>query len=839
MEESMHGDERVLSFLDKLRAKSKLIDVNDEQKLSRKDKESGKLEDAEAVKELSEEEKKAARKKERALERKRRKQYRTPVWKVFLKALLYLFGLISIVLCVVVVAIAMYLAKETINDEELLDINSLKLSYATQFMAKDNETGEWYEYERIYGDENRVWTDYKEFPQCLIDATVASEDKTYFEHSGVDLKRTSSVMVDLALKSMGFPGLYSNTQGGSTITQQLIKNLTEEDSTDVPRKIREIYRAYQLETRFTKEQILEAYLNTFRLGGQVAGIEAGANHYFGVTTSELTAAQSAAIICITKAPVKNDPYLDAKENQYQREKVVLYLMHEQGLLTDDEYAAALKESAQFDFSQLNAGTRRMKSIYSWFTDTAIKSILQDFQDIKGLTEAEAYELLYKGGLRVYLTMDPMIQEVVEDVALNGYLYNNGRNKGFLRQKEYEKIPADELPLLDEDGELVLDENGIPVTVRPKKNQPQAAIVVMNFKGELMGVAGGIREKESSLCQNRAVDSTRQTGSTMKPLGAYSLGLEENVFTYSTGFMDSSDPVGGVSFKNYDGGYREGRVSMPEAIKVSLNTTAVCAVYEMGYEKTYEYLENSLGITSLDARDMGPGPLALGTLTHGISPYEMCAAYSVFGNDGTYHDPHCYTRIEDARGEVVLDKEAHIKHRYAVSPQTALMMNRMLQGVITGGTGRNARPNNTTLPYAGKTGTTSDWKDFWFIGMNPYYVCAVWEGYDEPIKMRTIEPKPTQLIFKEIMGRISENLPYKDFPTVNEVGGIVMRYYCRDSGFLASGGCPSAQGYYKIGHLPRGCNHEVDAATKKDEEEDELDVPKPKPPKPPKPPVEED
>jgi len=727
---------------------------------------------------------------------KKSKKEKRPWWKVVLKAALYMFSLLAVTICILSVVIAIYLNKETVGDEELLDLRAIKLSYATQYMVMNDETGEWEEYDRIYGDENRIWVDYKDMPDDLVQCTIASEDHNFEHHNGVDIKRTAGAMTDQALKAVGLPGLYSNTQGGSTITQQLVKNITDDDATTIPRKIREIYRAYQLEKRFSKDEIMEAYLNTIALGSNTAGIESAANYYFGVTTKDLTVAQSAALICITKSPTAYNPYLYPDANKYQREDVVLYAMRNEGMLTEEEYRAARAESETFNFDEPAGTMQRASQVTSYFTDTAHGEVLRDLVEIAGYSEEEASELYYKGGLRVYLTMDKKVQEVVEDVAVNGDM---------LRPLEYEDIPKDELPLLDEDGEEVLDEDGKPVTKRlkPEDQQPQSAIVVMDYEGNLKGIAGGIREKTHSRGLNRAIEP-RQTGSAMKPLGAYCLGIEFNYFTYSTAFYDG--PVRGNWPANYNNSYAEADVTVAEAIRVSLNTTAVQAMEKVGAPVTYDFLENGLGISTLDEDDKSTGPLALGGMTYGVSPYEMCAAYQVFGNDGTYYEPHAYSRVENSRGEVIIDKTAKLKVNYKViSPETSMIMNRLLQLVVMGGgTGSNAKPriNPANLPYAGKTGTTSNLKDYWFMGMNPYYVCAVWEGYDEPRTLKLLEPKPIQLIFREVMGRICEDLPYKNFPVAP---GVSEAAYCKETGELASGGCKeTGLGFYKDGNMPPPC-----------------------------------
>ncbi len=767
-------------------------------------------------------------------------------WRVVGRLALFVVCIGIIAACVVAVAAAMYLAKATADDDEALDLNSLELSYATRLMAMDQETGDWFEYERIFGGENRVWVSYDEFPDELIRAAVSSEDQRFWDHKGVDLKRTIGAFINEYVVQ-----IWSNTQGGSTIDQQLIKNITNEKSVGgmegALRKMREIYRAYMLERHYSKEQILEAYLNTFRLGGQVAGIESAANYYFAKSTSELTLAESAAIVCITKYPTAYDPYLNPDENKYQRENVVLWGMHERKEITDQEYQDALAESEHMVFTKGDT-VQSATHVYSYFTDTAVREVIKDLQEINGMTSAEANDAFYGyseleyekdengeyvldengekietgnifnggGGLTVYLTIDTKIQEAVEDVAFNPIYWDtetygpvNGRNP---ETREYNDViwPALEYEdVKDENGEYVLDADG-KRTQQLAKNQVQAAMVVMNYEGELLGVAGGIREKEGSLNQNRAVDSKRQTGSSMKPIADYAPALELDKITYSTVFADApSETIGGQPWpRNYSRTYGAA-VTVYDGLRQSLNTTAVHVMKLIGPDYSFDFLTTSLGITSL-VEDKGDGvsdrtlSLALGGLTEGISPYEMAAAYQVFGNDGTYTTPHCYTRVIDSRGAVVINKEQNIQTIKALSDDTAMIMNRLLQGVAKAGTG-TAMMRNSKLPIAAKTGTTSDNYDFWAIGMNPYYVMAVWEGYDEPDYMYTYRPHPTQQAFNLVMNKISEGLEYKSFPVADDV---IQASYCTATGRLASGACPSvATGFYKKDNVPGYCSHE--------------------------------
>ncbi len=714
-------------------------------------------------------------------DKRRKKGTFKKVLAIIFKTIFGLGCLCVIAGCVGLVLVSIYLVNVTQDDETLLDINSIKLSYATILMVKDKETDEYYEYQRIVGDENRVWVDYSDMPNCLVNAAVASEDMRFWTHSGVDWKRTVAAFVNQYVMQ-----LYSTTQGGSTIPQQLIKNITTEDDVSgvagALRKVREIYRALVLSQRFSKEQIMEAYLNTMRFSGNVAGVGAAAQYYFGKECSDLTPAECAAILCITKAPTAYNPFTNPDKNKSQRD-TILYQMYEQGYLGESEYNAAQKESDAMVFDTPNTSTAGTE-VYSYFTDTVIGDVLDDLVEIAGYTREEAYSAFFEGGLTVYTTMDPFIQSTLEDIAINGEMW----------PKFY-----------DSDGEL-------------EEEQPQAAMVVMDYEGNVLGVVGGLGEKQESRGLNRAVDSTRSTGSSMKPLAAYAPGIELNKIHYSSLFPDTPSTVyNDVEWpRNYDTTYGL-PCTVADAITRSLNTVAVHVIQLVGIDFSFDFITTRTGISTLvDSRYSASQnmtltdrtlSLALGGLTDGVSPLEMCAAYAMFGDGGYYHTPHTYTLVTNSRGDVIIDKTANLQTIKAISDDTAYIMNKLLQNVIyqRTGTGYYALPDDSELPYAGKSGTQSDNTDFWFVGMNPYYVMSLWEGYDEPEWITDPRPHPIQVAFSEVMGTISAELEYKDFPVAEDV--VALRY-CKASGDLATEQCPdTAIGYYKKDNIPGYCIHE--------------------------------
>ncbi len=694
------------------------------------------------------------------------------------RILRFVFNFIVSVICigiitgaVVATLISIYVVDVTKYDGDLLDENKVQLSYTTILYAKD-ESGTYYDSQRLVGDENRVWISYSEMPDYLINAVVAVEDQRFWTHSGVDWKRTFAAFINEYLLP-----IFGNTQGGSTITQQVIKNITSDNSTDsisgALRKIREIYRAIMLENQHSKEEILEAYLNTFRLSGQLAGVEAAAKEYFNCTTQELNVAQCAAIICVTNAPTKYNPLTNPDANKERRE-YVLYTMHEQGYLTDDEYAEALQQSEDMVFTNtlidgqlaIPQTEETETTVYSYFTDMVINDVINDLVEINGMTDGEAWNMVFNGGLRIYTTMEKLCQDTYNSL------------------------------MLDDMFSTVLDEYG---------ERPQAALITLNTEGEVVGVMGGVGEKTQSRTLNRAVDSLRSIGSSMKPIGVYGPAIEINAITFSTLFPDTPLQVsesGGISNwpVNFSHSYG-GPITVAYAIAQSINTVAVRCLQLIGFEYSYAFLTTRLGISTLDETlDKSYSPLALGGLTNGISMRELCAAYVPFSNGGTYYEPHSYTKITDYEGKIILDKTRNIKIVKAFADDSAMIMNKLLQGVMNGGTGIAARYGN--MPLAGKSGTTSDDYDYLFVGMNPYYVTVTWLGYDIPGKLPS--KYASRNSFKYVMSAISAPLEYKTFPVASNV---VSAAYCTVTGDLAGGGCGSTgTGWYKSDHLPPTCNH---------------------------------
>ncbi len=712
---------------------------------------------------------------------------RASFWQVLVRLFVFFLCVGIIGACALAVGATLYIAEVTADDYKTLDIDNIKLSLSTLIMVKDPDTGEWVEHERLYSGQNRVWVDYADFPDCLVDAIIASEDIRFRTHHGVDWKRTIFAFLNQFLRLFGI-NLADNIQGGSTITQQLIKNITNEKEVKgfdgILRKVREIYRALNMEKNYSKTQILEAYLNTFSLGSQVAGIESAAKYYFGKTTSELDLAECCSIVVITKYPGWYDPYISPEDNKIQRD-YVLRTMLENEMITQTQYDTAKAKSDVMEFDRSNIDNASTSSLYDYFTDTVIEQVYQDLKKYKNLSSEEAYKLLYQGGLKIYTTMDPKVQASVEKAAWNKDIWPDYK--------------------LDSEGNRL-------------ENQIEGAIVVMNYDGEVVGIANGIREKTASLSLLRGYTSARQTGSSMKPVAVYAPAIELKKIHFSSLFQDiATEKVNGRSWPtNFSNTYGT-PITVYKAVAKSLNTIAVQTMQLIGVDFAFDFLTQSLGFTTLvDGRwDDAQGitltdrtlSTALGGLTDGCTVTEMCAAYASFGNLGVYKSPRFYTLIEDYTGDVILDKNKVAQTNQAMSPQTAYIMNQILQGVTREGTATAVR-KGAKFTTASKTGTTSDNNDFWTIALNPYYCCAGWMGYDQNGKMTPYSLHyDIQYAVRDVLNEITNDLPEKEFERPD---GITTASFCLSSGFLTSSGCKSTRtGYYTKDNMPNSkCMHSL-------------------------------
>ncbi len=643
---------------------------------------------------------------------------------------------------------------------EELDVESLTLNQNSTIVYIDKETGEEKELLKISSEENREWVDIEKIPVNLQNAFISIEDERFMEHKGYDILRTARATLTWVGNKL--TGRSNVSLGGSTITQQLIKNVTgEKDQTPV-RKIREISRAVALEKELDKSQILELYLNCIYLARGCNGVQTAAGTYFGKDVSELDLAECASIAGITQNPSAYDP-INNPDNNKKRQLLVLGKMLELGHITQEEYDTAAKQ--KLEFTDEEAREEYEPKTNSYFMDQVIRDVLRDLQ-AQGYSQSLANKILYSGGVKIYASYEPKIQEAVEK------FYSDRDNFA-----------------------------GAEI---------QSAITVIDVRtGQVVGIAGGIGEKTASLTLNRASQSPRQPGSAIKPIAAYAPAIENFYITPGSIFADKATSYNGWVPRNYDYAYR-GNVDVRRAVRTSLNTVPVEIISRMGPQTSYDFLTKNLGVTTLvESRningeifsDIGLSQLALGGLTDGMTTLEMAAAYVPFANGGIYYKPYTYTEVKDKEGNVILSSER--SGRTAMKESTAYTMTDMLIDVVTSGTGAGASVSGANYT-AGKTGTTSDNKDRWFVGYTPYYVAAVWYGYDIPREIYASN-NPCIPVFRSIMNSAHSTLDDRS-RTLERPDDVISVRCCTDSGKRATSKCPdSTYSYYESDNLPPYCD----------------------------------
>ena len=689
-------------------------------------------------------------------------------WQVFLKVVLTmcLVGLIS----VLIVGGAGLAWAYSIDASIDYDLNDLELNFTTTVYVQDKETNGFVEYQRLHGEFNRIWipyhaneakdkenTEYDGIPQQLVDAFVAIEDKRFYTHYGVDWKRTIGAVVN------EFVPIYSSRQGGSTITQQLVKNLTDDRDQSAMRKVREIMRARYLEKNYAKDTIIECYLNTIPLGHGLYGVEVAANYYFGKSANELTLLECASLASITKGPSIYAPD-DNPENNKTRREIVLKFMLDQGLITQEQYDAALSEELSLVASREELNE---VSVNNYFIDALIVQVTNDLADKYGWDDAHAAENFYSGGYKIYSTLDPNIQSTIDEVFSNSELYG----------------------LKGKDGQ-----------------QLQGAFTIMDYNGRVRGMAGGIGEKTANLGLsgfNRATDAVRQPGSTMKPIAAYAPAVENGIIHYSSILNDTATNYNGWTPKNWYNSYWGG-VTTHYALERSINTIPVYLVNKLGTQNCYDFLTQKLGITTLNSNDIDLSPLGMGGTNGGITTKESAAAYAIFGNGGKYYEPTLYYAVYDQHNDIVLS-HTEVKPTTAISEDTATVMNKMLQTVVYGsnGTGKGAAEYVKNMKIYAKTGTSNNSNDLWFVGGTPYYVASCWCGYDS---QQTISDSAiARKMWGAVMSKVHSGLEARSFDTSSYASD---RFYCTETGLLATDACPSKSvGWYTKNNVPSICkNH---------------------------------
>ena len=605
-----------------------------------------------------------------------------------------------------------YYVKTCLTPNTDISLEDYKLSESSTIYYQDS-SGQWQELVTLAGKQKRIWVDYDQIPWYMEKALVAIEDKRFYEHKGVDWYRTAGAFVEMFAKM-------ETSYGGSTITQQLIKNLTGKDDVTIQRKLTEIFGALELEKKYDKEEIVEWYLNAVYFGEGCWGVQTAAETYFGKDVSELSLAECACIVGITNKPTLYDPFYNEEKNK-ERQETILREMYDQGYIDYQMYIDAVNEDISAALVH-SPGEEYSQEIYTYYEEMVVDDVITDLMELKGISYEAASTLLYNGGYSIYSCLDPNIQAIVDNV------YQNVEN--------------------------------IPSTWRSSQ-QLQSSIVIMDpYTGQVKAISGGVGEKTQNFPLNRATKTQRSPGSSFKPIASYGPATEYGLITPNTLVNDSANiHLSGTSwYPSNDGGGNFGVLTILEALQYSLNTVAAQIVDKLGPERSYDFLQNRLGVTSLVPDDCAYAPMALGQLTNGITVREMAQAYCAFVNDGIFTYARSYTKVLDSDGSVLIDNQPETI--VAFSPNTAYVMTYMLQNATARGTGTEAYLG--TMPVAGKTGTSTDYKDRWYVGCTPYYVAAVWTGYDTPERIYC-SGNPAAQIFKKIMRPIHEGLEYKSFP----------------------------------------------------------------------------
>ncbi len=607
--------------------------------------------------------------------------------------------------------------------------------------------------ERLHGTEDRAWVSLYDMPEELRYAFIAIEDQRFYEHNGMDVKRTLGAV-------MSFVG-GDSSYGGSTITQQLIKNFSGDDDTTIQRKITEIFRAISLTEKRSKDEVLEMYLNTINLSNGCHGVQAAANYLFGKDVKDLTLVECASLAAIPKSPYQYNPKLYPEANE-ERRALVLEKMKELSddgklgniKISDEEYKAALNAELVLNITEQTEQTETTE-VYSYFTDALIEQLIEDFNREYGYPRSVATNIIFNGGLKIHATVDPAIQNILEETYLEDSTFY-GPN---------ERVPE-----------------GI---------KPQSAMTVIDpYTGEVKGLVGGRDEKTESRGLNRATMATRQVGSAIKPLTVYAPAVDRGYIGYASVIDDTpytfNESLGKYWPENAGRPYL-GYVNVNYAIAESLNTTAVKTLAKITPGFSYEFATKKLGLENLKESDIDYAPLALGGLTSGLTTLEMASAYTIFPNNGNRCAPRLYTVVYDNDGNILLENKP--SSTKAISPESAQLMTKMLEGVVQRGTGTAVTLKNK-VDVAGKTGSTNSNKDLYFVGYTPYYVAACWYGYDEP-KVMNYNVNPAMRAWDVVMTRIHDEIVVpkavtgvKEFPE----DLLVKAKYCRDSGKLCTDLC---------------------------------------------------
>ncbi len=684
---------------------------------------------------------------------------------------------------------------------------------------------------------NRLPVSIDQIPLDLQHAVVAIEDERFYEHNGIDVK----AMLRALIKNITSRGI---SEGASTITQQLLKNNVFTNWTNestllesFTRKFQEQYLAIQIEKKINdKNVILENYLNTINLGAGAYGVQAAARQYFNKDVWDLNLSECATLAGITQNPSSYDPIQNPKDNAARRKDVLEHML-EQGYITKKQYKNALNDDVYTRIQEAQAATSATRNrIYTYFEDELTDQVINDLMNIKGYTRTQARNMLYSGGLQIYTTQDPSIQAILDEEYADPANYpetvqydldyaltvKNPQGEEVNYSKEMLRVyfqnedpyfdllfdsPEQGQSYVDRYKEDILSDGSEVVAERVNfAPQPQSAMSVIDqHTGYVKAIIGGRGQKTASLTLNRATDSTRQPGSTFKIVSTYAPALNEKGMSLATSFEDEpynypdGSPVYNAS-RTYGG-----TTTIRRAIQNSINVVAIKCLEQVTPELGLKYLDD-FGFTTLahgtEADTDANGNVwsdanlatALGGITHGVTNVELCAAYAAIANGGNYIKPIYYTKILDHNGNVLIENTSVT--RSVIKESTAFLLTSAMEDVVSQGTGTACQLEN--MAVAGKTGTTEAYNDLWFVGYTPYYTCAVWSGYDNNEKLPEYAREFHKNLWRKVMNRIHQGLPYQDFPMPSSIETASV---CEETGLYPTAGCPVITEYFDVGTMP--------------------------------------
>ncbi len=739
-----------------------------------------------------------------------------------------------ITLCVMGLCLGIGSVKGVIdNAPDVEDIDIMPLGYAS-FLYDDQGN----QIRKLAAPSaNRLPVSIDKIPEDLQHAVVAIEDERFYEHNGIDVRGILRAL----MQNISSGGI---SEGASTITQQLLKNNVFTDWTKestllekFTRKFQEQYLAIQVEEKINNKQvILENYLNTINLGAGAYGVQAAARQYFNKDVWDLNLSECATLAGITQNPSRFDPIQNPKDNA-KRRKDVLQHMLDQNYITQEQFDAALNDDVYSRIQAAQDATSQTKDkIYTYFEDELIDQVTRDLMNIKGYTRTQAQNIIYSGGIKIYTTMDPHIQSILDEEYANPENYpeivqyaldyaltvtdpdGNEVNYSKEMMNLYFKNEDPSFDLLfdsPEEGQTYVDRYKADILANGSKvvaervsfsPQPQSSMSVIDqHTGYVKALIGGRGEKTASLTLNRATDTTRQPGSTFKIVSTYAPALNELGMTLATTYEDEPyNYPDGSPVNNANRSYG-GTTTIRRAIQNSVNVVAVKCLEDVTPDLGLKYLDN-FGFTTLahgtEADTDANGNVwsdanlstALGGITNGVTNVELCASYAAIANNGNYIKPIYYTKILDHDGNVLIENPS--VSRSVIKESTAFLLTNAMEDVVTQGTGTACQLDN--MPVAGKTGTTEGYNDLWFVGYTPYYTCAVWSGFDNNEKLPDYARNYHKNLWRKVMSRIHEGMEYKEFDTPSSVE---MTSICADTGLLPRAGCPVITEYFDIGDLP--------------------------------------